>query len=245
VDLEVVGKRERQGHLNTVISGHTLEDIRAIRNVVDRSELLVRVNPLGDDTRVEVDEAIGRGADILMLPMFTTAGEVEAFVSAVAGRARVCLLLETPQAVVRLDDILQVGGIDEIHVGLNDLYLAMKLGFMFELLSGGIVEFVCHKIAAAGITYGFGGIARIGHGLLPAELVVAEHYRLGSSMAILSRSFCDANKLPAAEVAPIFRAGVSDIRAFETKVASYSERDFHDNTSLVREGVRRVLHALA
>lgn len=32
-----------------------------------------------------------------------------------------------------------------------------------------------------------------GEGLLLADLIIAEHYRLGSSMAILSRSFCDLN----------------------------------------------------
>ena len=36
---------------------------------------------------------------------------------------------------------------------------------------------------------GFGGIARLGFGMLPAEHVIAEHYRLGSTAVILSRSF--------------------------------------------------------
>ena len=49
-------------------------------------------------------------------------------------RVKTCLLLETSQALCRLDDILTLEGIDEIHIGLNDLHLSMGLDFMFELL---------------------------------------------------------------------------------------------------------------
>ena len=50
------------------------------------------------------------------------------------------------------------------------------------------------KFEDKGIPYGFGGIAQLGQGTLPAENIIAEHYRLGSSMAILSRSFCNTKK---------------------------------------------------
>jgi hypothetical protein len=33
VDLETLGKQDRQGHLNTVISDHSLEDVGRIRSV--------------------------------------------------------------------------------------------------------------------------------------------------------------------------------------------------------------------
>jgi hypothetical protein len=41
----------------------------------------------------------------------------------------------------------------------------------------------------AGVTWGVGGIARIGQGELPAETVLGEHVRLGSQWVILSRAF--------------------------------------------------------
>ena len=44
------------------------------------------------------------------------------------------------------------------------------------------------------IPYGFGGIASLGKGMLPAENVIAERYRLGSTCTILSRSFCSEFK---------------------------------------------------
>ena len=99
------------------------------------------------------------------------------------------LLLETPEALARIDDILEINGVDEIHIGLNDLHLGMNLDFMFELLSGGIVEYLSKKIRDKGIKFGFGGISRLGKGLLDSSLILSEHYRLGSEIVILSRDF--------------------------------------------------------
>ena len=48
---------------------------------------------------------------------------------------------------------------------------------------------MAHTIKRAGLPFGFGGIARIGEGQLPGELVLGEHLRLGSSSVILSRTF--------------------------------------------------------
>ncbi|MCT4665851.1 MAG: HpcH/HpaI aldolase/citrate lyase family protein [Flavobacteriales bacterium] len=189
VDLEILGKNERQGHLNTVISKHSLEDVKVIRQTISTSELLVRINPIHEDSEKEIDQVIQAGADIIMLPMFKTPHEVATFLKIVNKRVKTILLLETTQALARIDDILKIEGIDEIHIGLNDLHLAMELDFMFELLSGGIVEYLSQKIHQAQIPFGFGGIARLGKGMLPSELILSEHIRLHSSAVILSRDF--------------------------------------------------------
>ncbi len=244
IDLEINGKEARQGHLNTVISRHSFEDVQLVRKVLQKSQLLVRVNPVYEKTKEEVDRVIEDGADVVMLPMFTSAGEAETFIDIVAGRAKTCLLVETPQALARLDDILAVGGIDEVHLGLNDLHLGMKLDFMFELLSGGLVEYACNKISAHGIKYGFGGIARVGLGVLPAEYIIAEHHRLGSRMAILSRSFCDANKKDVSEVRDIFQEGVSGIRKFEEELAGWGAEDFALNKKHIHQKVELILENL-
>lgn len=241
IDLELLGKEKRQGHLNTVISNHRVEDITAVRKVLNKSKLLVRVDPMNPKSREQINTVIGCGADIVMLPMLKSAEEVKSFVEMVDERAKVMLLLETPQAMARVDDITDIPGIDEIHIGLNDLHLGMKLDFMFELLSGGLVDYICGKIAAKKIPYGFGGIARLGKGLLPAEYVIAEHYRLGSSMSILSRSFCDANLLPLKQVEKEFINGVAKIREFEKSLATYASEDFEKNRLIVKEKVKLIL----
>ncbi|HHT7187662.1 TPA: aldolase/citrate lyase family protein [Bacillus cereus] len=189
VDLEEHGKKERQGHLDTHITTHKIEDVRKISKVLSNAELLVRINPIHKESGHEIDSVIEMGADVIMLPMFKSKGEVEKFVSLVNGRVKVCLLLETPQAFVRVRDIIEVKGIDEIHIGLNDLHLGMGLDFMFELISGGIVDYLSNLLDQKGIDFGFGGIARIGEGFIPAELVIKEHVRLNSQMVILSRKF--------------------------------------------------------
>jgi len=189
VDLEILGKQDRQGHLNTVISGHSLEDVGRIRSVLNLSKLLTRINPINDQSKSEVDSVIEYGADIIMLPMFKFATEVRAFIQLVNGRAKTCLLLETKEAVLDIDNILSVEGIDEIHIGLNDLHLSMGLSFMFELLKNGTVDKLSKKIIEAGVKFGFGGVARLGSGRLDASLILSEHIRLNSSMVILSRDF--------------------------------------------------------
>ena len=189
IDLEILGKKERQGHLNTVISKHTMDDVRAMRKVLITSKLLVRINPIHEESQEEIQKVLDEGADIIMLPMFKTKEDVQLFVNLVNARATTCLLLETAEALARIDSILTVQGIDEIHIGLNDLHLSMNLTFMFELLSDGIVEYLSQKIRGKGIVFGFGGMARIGQGMLDSSLILSEHYRLNSERVILSRDF--------------------------------------------------------
>ncbi len=189
VDLEKQGKWERQGHRDTLISAHSMDDVAAVRSAIDTSELLVRLNPLYAGSVAEVEGVIAVGADLLMLPMFETVAQIEEFVALVKGRAGVIPLIETPSAVENFADIISVPGIDEIYIGLNDLHMAMGLDFMFELLVDGTVERMAAACRKAGIRFGFGGIARMEEGLLPGKVVLAEHLRLGSSTVILSRTF--------------------------------------------------------
>jgi len=138
VDLERLGKLERQGHLDTLISQHSMTDVSAIRSRLTEAELLVRLNPLHEGSEAEVNAAIEAGADLLMLPMFRSASEVESFCQLVDGRVAVVPLVETKSAVDALPDVVQVPGVREIYIGLNDLHLDMGLTFMFEPLASPI-----------------------------------------------------------------------------------------------------------
>jgi len=242
IDLEYIGKKERQGNLDTVISNHSLEDITTIRKVIDKSKLLVRINPIHEGSKEEINEVIERGADIIMLPMFKTPKEVRLFVSYVDKRITTCLLLETPQALVRLDEILKIKGIDEIHIGLNDLHLGMGLDFMFELLSGGIIDYISEKIRLKGIRFGFGGIARINSGILPAELILSEHYRLGSEMVILSREFHGrANSLKELQQNIDLKYEIKKIRYYENELKLQSKTKIKENHIKVIEIVNSIV----
>lgn len=189
VDLEILGKVERQGHLNTVISRHSPRDISLLRPLLPYGALLVRLNPVNPNTQNEVDDAIQRGADVLMLPMFRGVEEVRTFCKAVNSRAKVCLLVETVGAMESLAECVGVSGVDEVHIGLNDLHLELGCRFMFEPLVSGHVERMTAILRGAGIPFGIGGLARVGEGMLSAEMLMSEHARLGSTCAILSRTF--------------------------------------------------------
>ncbi|MEE1238344.1 MAG: aldolase, partial [Acutalibacteraceae bacterium] len=71
---------------------------------------------------------------------------------------------------------------------------------------------------------------RIGYGILPAEYIIKEHYRIGSTRAILSRSFCNANKVKNAdEIKDIFEKEILKIRNTEKAVLNLSETEFEKN----------------
>lgn len=230
VDLEYKGKEERQHGMNTVKSKHTVQDVAKLRPLITKSELMVRVNPLDDDSKEEIDSVINAGADYVMLPMFKTKADVERFVSLVDGRAKTILLLETHEAAEQLESYVDIKGIDEIHIGLNDLHLAYKKTFMFELLIDGTVDKLAETLRDHNIRFGFGGIARIGYGMLPAEMILTQHYNLGSQMAILSRGFCDATLVENPEtIRSDFIEGVKNIRIKERELQDYSKEQFESN----------------
>lgn len=247
VDMEYIGKADRQGGMDTVQNHHTLEDVKTIARTIKKAKLLVRINPIHEKSRdyiyseEEIDGAIKNGADILMLPYFKTVKEVEKFLNFVNGRVKTMLLLETPEAVSVVDDILKLKGIDEMFVGLNDLSLGYGKKFMFELLSDGTVEELCYKFKKANIPYGFGGIAALGKGDLPAEKIIIEHYRMGSTSVILSRSFCNTDEVKDIEaIKSIFINGIKEIRDYEKTVAIHSEY-FESNKQEINKIVDKIL----
>lgn len=189
VDLERMGKAERQAGRNTFISAHQLDDVGRVREVLQQSRLMVRLNPLHEGTAAEVDAVLQRGADLLMLPMFEGAQQIRLFADVVAGRAPIVALLETPAALASLPEWIATPGLEEVYVGLNDLHLALNCRFMFEPLADGSVEKVARAAHARGLRFGFGGVARVDEGMLPGRDVLAEHLRLGSGAVILSRTF--------------------------------------------------------
>lgn len=244
-DLEYIGKAARQAGRNAVLSHNDIDLIPELRKVITTSQLLVRTNPIHAYSKEEVGKAIGYGADILMLPMVMDQHDVEQYVSLVGGKAKVCIMIETAAAMVRLDKILAVPGVDEIFVGLNDLHISMGLTFMFELLSGGLVEYIADKCNKAGVPFGFGGIARIGEGDLPSDYILGEHVRLGSSSVILSRTFkgiagVDTNARPID-----LKEEVEKVRQRLIEIDRWSEIDYIQNQRRIDVAVDNVVNKIA
>lgn len=240
-DLEYIGKAERQQGRNTVKSNNNIDDIPAVRKVINTSELLVRTNPIHAYSKTEVDKAIDYGADILMLPMVIDHHDVEQYVEMVNGRAKVCIMIETAASMARLDKILAVKGVDEIFVGLNDLHISMGLRFMFELLSGGLVEYIANKCNNAGMPFGFGGIARIGEGDLPSDYILGEHVRLGSESVILSRTFKGVVGVDANAHEINLKEEVDKVRNRMIEISKWPDAALVDNQKKIVASVDKVL----
>lgn len=245
IDLEYKGKEIRQHGRNAVLSKHTINDIKKMAPVLKKAKLLVRINPWDENSINEVNDVIDAGAELIMLPMWKTVNEVKSFINVVSGRAKTILLLETKEAKECLDEVLELKGIDEIHIGLNDLHLSYGLTFMFEPLANGMIEEICEKIKSKRIPYGFGGIAKIGTGALPAENIIIEHYRLGSTRAILSRAFCDTKKITDyGEIEKLFRDNMKKLYAFENYAANANEKDYKQNQKIVKNRVAHIVRII-
>ena len=217
VDLERNGKAERQAGRNTFISSHQIGDVGRVKAALRYTRLMVRVNPFdalqAAAAKMEVDAVIAQGADMIMLPMFTSAPQLREFAAIVAGRVPLVPLLETAGALASLDDWITTPGIAEVFVGLNDLHVSLGCRFMFEPLVLGHVDRVATAAGQHGLRFGFGGIARVGEGLLPGQDVLAEHLRLGSQAVILSRTFNRADE------ATTFEQAVAELRHAERALA--------------------------
>lgn len=247
LDMEFIGKDARQGGLDTVQNHHTVKDVENIKHAVNTAKVLVRVNPIHEalpnypSSKDEIDASIAAGADILMLPFFKTVEEVKQFVGYVNGRAKTLLLMETVEAANLVDEILEVPGIDMIHLGLNDMHLELGMKFMFELLANGTVERLGEKFKAKEIPFGFGGIATLDGGALHGSMVLKEHVRLGSSMVIVSRSFCNTDIMTDLnEVKSIFDTGIAGIRELEKEASEAGVEYFEENRKAVIAAVNKI-----
>lgn len=250
VDMEYIGKDLRQGGMDTVQSHHTVEDVKKIKSELTKAELLVRINPIHEATNEycssaeEIEQVIEAGADIIMLPFFKTRKEVANFLQCVDGRVKTMLLVETPEAVECIDEIIELPGIDEMYIGLNDLSLGYGMKFMFQLLADGTVEKLSLKFKQKNLPYGFGGIAALGKGMLPAEYVIKEHHRLGSTCAILSRSFCNMSlNMDLKRVQNIFKKGIQDIRGLEQE-CEQNKQCLEENEKEIREQITKILDSI-
>jgi hypothetical protein len=199
LDLERLGKYERQGALPHLrISDHRVEQLPRLRSRLKSAQTFVRVNPLNPGSADEIERALEAGAEVLMLPYFRTASEVESFVGLVQGRALVSLLLETGAAADDVAAIARVRGVGEIMVGLNDLSLDLGVSNQFALIVSPLLEGIARHVRGAGLPFGGGGLADPADDALPVppSLVCAQYPRLGATRAFVARRFTAAGLQP-------------------------------------------------
>ena len=185
VDWERRGKARRQQGENTQINQDTPEDLSRMRAATD-GRLVCRVNGYGPWTGAEIDEAVDRGADEVLLPMVRTVEEVDRTLDLVAGRCGVGILVETRDAVDR-SAALARRPLARIYVGLNDLRIDRGSDDLFRPLVDGTVDAVRAEVAGP---FGVGGLTLPGGGFpVSSDLLAAELVRLRTDFTFLRRSF--------------------------------------------------------
>ena len=128
IDLENCNLGKAFGYLK---SNHSFDDIRTGGKKLKK--ILVRLNPLNNNSLNEINIAIEYGADFLMLPRLLISKKYINFVI-VNSRVPVIPLIETRESLGFLDAIIGLEGVREIYIGLNDLSISYGYKFMFEPL---------------------------------------------------------------------------------------------------------------
>src|SRR5262245_17722112 len=185
VDLETLGKHERQGGADTEINHHTIDDLRRVRRATP-APVICRINQFNLATAREIEEVIGAGADELLLPMVRKVEQVKDVIEMVNGRAKVGSLIETSDAVDAVETLAQLP-LSRIYIGLNDLAIERDSPNIFTALVDGTLEGLRRAI---GLPFGFGGLTLPDCGSpIPCRLLIAEMVRLQCHFSFLRRSF--------------------------------------------------------
>ncbi len=185
VDWERRGKARRQLGEGTEINTHTAGDLSRMRAATP-GRLLCRINGYGPWTAGEVDEAVARGADEILLPMVRTPEQVDRTLEFVDGRCGLGILIETQDAV---DDAAALARrpLSRIYLGLNDLRIDRRSDSLFRPLVDGTVDAVRAEV---GRPFGVGGLTLPGGGFpVSSDLLAAELVRAGADFTFLRRSF--------------------------------------------------------
>lgn len=193
IDLERLGKHQRQGGTSSFISTHTLASLAKIRAEFPTQKILVRINPLHSATERELNEIFVYRPSAIMLPMFRSLEELTAVADMIDGRCEFWPLAETWSAVTGICDEPHITGLcSKVYFGLNDLHLELNRRFMFSVLLeprlNDAMEFLC----SIRMEFGFGGIAPVNKGLISGADVLLLHRFFGSQNVILSQSFRNA-----------------------------------------------------
>jgi hypothetical protein len=203
IDWEYSGKERRQASADTQINHDTVDDLRRVRACTD-AHVICRINGRGEAMTGEVrqtieaeagepplaadeiEQAIGSGADELLLPMVRSVEEVELVLDQVAGRCGVGILIETVEAVELVEELARLP-LSRVYVGLNDLAIERKSQNIFIPLIDGTLERIRRPFH---VPFGFGGLTLPDRGYpIPCRLLIGELARLDCDFSFLRRSF--------------------------------------------------------
>jgi hypothetical protein len=190
IDIETIGKPERQLGKNAVINFHSLSDIFKIKSLGLPSDIICRVNPFNEESTSEINSAIIYGADHIMIPMIDSLSDFERMLEIISGRCKVIPLIETPHSFLNVHKIIDFVPLEQIHFGLNDLCIGFKQKNIFEILFSKTFHSVINEVKGKVKILGIGGVGSpLFSQLVDPKLVLKYIHLLGGNSVILSRSF--------------------------------------------------------
>lgn len=191
VDLEGSTKRERQKGRGLFLSDHSIDDLRAIRAAFPKTSITVRVNSIHDGSDEEIGAVVCHAPERIMLPWIRSSVEIERFLELVPPDIEPILLLETRWSLEFLPELLAVGAVREMYIGLNDLSLDLGFRNFAETLLHETFRTAVRHLQDRDVVWGFGGIGDFRDRSLPVdpEAFFLYQARLGSRSGWLSRSF--------------------------------------------------------
>jgi len=245
IDLEKIGKKERQIGRNTVISNHSITDIENIKSKICNTKIIVRCNPIGEWSEKEFDQLNARSSeiDMVILPYFKTKDEVKIFIDLLdTTKIDPALLIETSDAIFNLEEILKIFPFKYFHIGLNDLHIERGTISMFEPYVDGTLVKISSILKKNNHNFGIGGIGKIGANMFPSpECVLNEQIRLKSNGVILSRSF----KGNFYEEEKVFFSkklanAIEDLRSFEKKAEVLSNKELFKSYQKMKKDIEDI-----
>jgi hypothetical protein len=240
IDLEWIGKQDRQVCADTEINRDTFDDLRRLRASTS-GQILCRINGFGATTANEVEQAVEAGADEILLPMVRSVEEVQAVMDQVKGRAGVGVLVETVAAVELSKELARLP-LARVYVGLNDLAIERKTESIFEALVDGTVERVR---SAFSVPFGFGGLTLpdCGHPI-PCRLLIGEMARLNCRFSFLRRSFYrDMKGRDVAVEVPRLLEAIRQARLRSNEEVARDRRELEQSVSNWRGALRQTEEA--
>ena len=246
IDLETMGKKDRQIGRDTVLSNHSITDISRIKNIIHNTKILVRCNPIGKWSKNELDaiNCLDAEIDMVMLPFFKTRDEVKIFIDLLdTSKIKPALLVETLDAIANLEEILKLFPFEYVHIGLNDLNIERGTVSMFEPFVDGLMSKVTSILRNNNQNFGIGGIGKIGSNIFPTpECLINEHLRLKSNGVILSRSFKGTFTEEQKNIFKMELAkSVIDLRKYEKKAKNFNNKQLKESYELMSNDINRVI----
>jgi len=190
VDMETLGKEERQSGRGAVFNKHNINDVKNITSCVPQQNSLIRVNPINPNSEKEIQDVLAFKPGHIMLPFFKEKEELELFSKLTKNKTSRYLLVETIEALELLPRAQSLDLYDKLHLGLNDLSIEMGYKCIFKVLFDERFLAAVSFLNSQSIPFGIGGAGKLdGDHQIPAEMLLTHYTHLGSQAVILSRAF--------------------------------------------------------